>query len=197
MFKDKRQLLLVLIAFVILNQIISYFVVRSAVVANSVSAQRDVKLTKQNRSDASISVWANTAAVGIFSYNYNNIDTRFNVISGYFAIDQWKSYSAQMKSSGAFDNVKKQKMLVSAVATGAVKIIRQGVVNDRYQWTVSIPLLVVYSTADKKAQQELNVQMDIVRQPNYISTSGLAINHFQATEAAAKSAALKTPISHF
>jgi hypothetical protein len=192
MFREKRQIFLVLVIFLILNQLISYFVIRSTVTANLASAQRGVSLNKANRSTASISVWANTAAVDIFSYNYSNIDARFNAISRYFTLDQWKSYSAQIKASGAFDNVKKLKMLVGAVATGPVEIIHQGVVKGSYQWTVKVPLLVVYTTADKKAQQQLNVEMVIARQPDYINASGLAINQFSAAEANTDTASTKS-----
>lgn len=178
---NKNRLYLTLIVFLLINQFVTYFVIKATIPTLQIKSSLSIPLSKANQSDAVIAVWANTAAVDIFTYNYRNITPRFDVISKYFTTSQWQSYLQQSKQSGTITKVKKEKMLVGAVATNPVRIINKKIVAGRYQWTAIVPLQVDYSADNKEAKQYLQIEMDIVRQSKYSGVSGLAINRFIAT----------------
>ena len=140
-----------------------------------------IPLTQPNMSQAAIAVWANTALIDLYTYNYGTINQRLGSLSKYFTPTEWQKYLNSMHSSGVITDVQNRKLVVSAIATAPASIKQQQVVNQHYQWTIDIPILVTYSNPSKPTQTSyLDVTLRITRQAEFIGKDGIAITGFTA-----------------
>jgi intracellular multiplication protein IcmL len=138
------------------------------------------KLAQPNMSREAILVWANEAALAVMSYDFANLEQQLQQAAEYFTPDGWKSYMAAFKQAGTLDMVINKKLTVSAVATGAAKILDQGIVADKYTWKVQLPMLVTYTGANTATKQNLLVTMTIVRTAEGLDKRGVGILDFSS-----------------
>ncbi len=59
--------------------------------------------------------------------------------------------------------------------TSAPVLINQGLVQGRYAWKLSMPLLVTYQSSERTVPQNLMVEIVVVRQPETEHPRGLGI----------------------
>jgi hypothetical protein len=140
-------------------------------------------LDKSNISDASLLVWANTAAVTAFSYNFVDYQNQLQIASAYFTPEGWKAFKDALNSSGNLATVIKNKLVVTAVARGAPVILQEGVLNGAYTWKVQMPLRVEYQSALGSNVQNSIVTMLIQRVKANAPNSGIGIKQFDVTKA--------------
>lgn len=139
------------------------------------------KLAQPNLSREAILVWVNEAALAIMSYDFANHEQQLQQAAEYFTPEGWKSYMAAFQQAGSLDMVISKQLTVSAVATGAAKIIDQGVVADKYTWKVQLPMLVTYAGSNTSTQQNLVVTMTMVRTEEALGKRGVGILDFSST----------------
>jgi intracellular multiplication protein IcmL len=167
----KRMIKLIAIAFIL-----------SASIGWAHTSLKTIPLTQPNITAVNLLVFANEAALASFSYNFVNYRKQLQEASNYFTPKAWQAFSRTLKRSGNLKAVIDKKMVVSAVAAGAPIILQQGIHNNRYGWTVQVPLLATYQNASEQKIQNLTVTMRIVRTTPFIGRSGIAVNSFIATQ---------------
>ena len=145
------------------------------------TGQSVAKLAQPNMSREAILVWANEAALAIMSYDFANHERQLQQAAEYFTPEGWKSYMDVFTKAGTLDMVINKKLTVSAVATGAAKLMDQGVVADKYTWKVQLPMLVTYAGANTSTKQNLLLTMTIVRTEDGQGKRGVGILDFLST----------------
>lgn len=135
-------------------------------------------LTQSNITQTAVLVWANEAAVSVFSYNFVNYETALQSASSYFTPDGWSAFSKSSEQTNNLNAVIEKKLIISAVATRSPIILQQGILDGRYSWRVQMPLLVTYQSASEYAQQSLIVTMLISRTSPYEGVRGIGITQF-------------------
>lgn len=133
---------------------------------------------------ASLLQWATQAVVTVYTYDFLNYAKNFADAEGYFTAAGWTQF--QNSNQKNLDEVKKSKLRVTAVATGAPVITDQGPFLGHYIWRVSIPMLVTYESPNKVERQGLLVNLLIMRIDTRIDPKGIAISQFHAAERAAQ-----------
>lgn len=141
---------------------------------------KQIPLNQPNMSAVDLMVLANQAAVSAFTYNFVNYRRQLADASNYFTPDGWQAFQSALDQSGNLKQVIAKKLVVSAVATGAPIILRQGLLNSRYSWKVEIPLLVSYQSANEVSQHHLIVTMVLQRTQKYVGHNGVGIQQFMA-----------------
>ena len=127
--------------------------------------------------------WANQAAVAVYSFNFVNYRQAFQTASEYFTPEGWRQFEEGLKVTRNLETVVAKKLVVSAVATAAPTVTDQGILNGRYAWKISMPLLVTYEGAGcARIQQAVIVNMLVVRVSTLNTPKGIAISQFIATE---------------
>lgn len=127
--------------------------------------------------------WATRAAVSAYTYNFVDYRRQLEEASHYFSPNGWRNFEEVLKSSRNLQTVIEQKLVTTAVATGAPVIDDRMVLFGRYTWKVSVPVLVKFESASKTYTQQLIVKMLIQRVPVLNNERGIAISQFVAAPA--------------
>lgn len=143
----------------------------------------NVPLNQANLSETSLLVWANTATVTAFTYNFVNYKTELQSISAYFTPEGWNAFKDALDNSGNLNAVIKNKLVVTAVAQGAPLILQEGIMNGVYTWKVQMPVLIEYKGALGSNVQHSIVTMLIARVKSTAPQNGIGIKQFDVTNA--------------
>jgi intracellular multiplication protein IcmL len=139
-----------------------------------------IPLTQPNVSPAALLQWANTAVIAVNAYDFFNYRDALQKASEYFTTEGWQAYLSQLKASRNLNTVLEKKLVVSAVATQAPVIIREGILDGAYAWTVQIPIIVTYQSASEYNQQSLIVTLIIKRISTLTNLNGIGISSYIA-----------------
>lgn len=140
-------------------------------------------LNQPNQSDASVSQWANSAAIAAYSYNFVTYRQELQAASQFFTTRGWTDFMGALKRSNNLDAVKVKKFIVTAVATRSPTILSKGVIGGSYYyWRIQIPLLVTYQSANEFIQERNVVTMLIRRISSLNSPNGVGIEQFVVTQ---------------
>ena len=132
-------------------------------------------------STADILAWATGVAITAYSYDYINYRTDLQSVASSFTSDGWQSFLGALQSSRMLDTVLAQQLIMNATPTGAPVIQQQGIVNGRYSWKISIPMLVKLN-GPTTISQPVMVYMLIQRVALVNNPKGIAINSFIVSE---------------
>lgn len=137
-----------------------------------------VPLSEPNMPISALLTWANEAATACFTYDFVNYRQALNNASQYFTPDGWRDFASALGSSTNLNAVIKEKLVVSAVATGAPVPLQQGLLNGLYAWRVSMPMVITYQSASQVATQNVTVTMLITRISTLTNPKGIGIAQF-------------------
>ncbi|GEM_PF-3313239 len=108
-----------------------------------------------------LQVWANEAIINTFTFNSENIKTRQQDMSRYFAPETWKIYRDAFNQSSIYKKIHAHHLAVSAVATKPPKITIKTFDNI----SVEMPILVTYTSPHKSITQNLNITLKLIQKP--------------------------------
>lgn len=137
-----------------------------------------IALDKPNVTPSALLQWANTAVIAVNTYDFVTYREKLQKASEYFTPDGWQAYLNGLESSRNLVAVIDKKLVVSAVATGAPVIIREGVVDGVYAWTIQMPILITYQSASQYSQQSLVVTLLVKRVPTLTNPFGVGISSY-------------------
>jgi intracellular multiplication protein IcmL len=120
--------------------------------------------------------WMNESVVTTFSYDFANYNSSFQLASTYYTPSGWAEIDNRHKELHDLEQVIKNKLAMSAVATDTGKIVSQGVVNGVYTWLVEAPYLIVASDSSHNVRRSILVRALIVRSDPDVHYRGLAID---------------------
>lgn len=179
-------LLLALLTIVVLTGLLIYIVAnppQPVYFATSINGRITPlqPLDRPNQSRSALLQWANQAAIAAYTYNFVNYRAELQAASAFFTPEGWQSFQESLVVSNNLKAVVAKKLVVSAVATGAPIITREGVQDDgRYFWRVQMPMLATYQSPSELTQQSLMITMTIVRVSTLDSERGIGISQFVA-----------------
>ena len=144
-----------------------------------------IPLKEKNQTDAQIYQWSTKAAVAAFSFNFVNYREELEAASGFYTANGWRQFQNALQGSGMLDLVTNQKLVVSAVPTGAPQIIKQGTLADgRYAWRIRLPLFVnLQNSSNYYSPKNFVVTMLVVRVSTLNAPRGIGIQQFLVSEA--------------
>ncbi|MCC5791956.1 MAG: type IVB secretion system apparatus protein IcmL/DotI [Legionellaceae bacterium] len=144
-----------------------------------------IPLNARNQTDAQIYQWSTQAAVAAFTFNFVNYRQELEAASGFYTAEGWRQFQTALQNSGMLDLVRLQKLVVSAVPTGAPQIVKQGILSGGlYGWRVQIPLFVnLQNSSNFYSPKNFMVTLLIVRVSTLNSPRGIGIQQFLVSEA--------------
>lgn len=143
-----------------------------------------VPLNMPNQSDSAILQWSTQAAIAAYTYNFVNYQNELKAASAYFTRTGWGQYLKALKDSKSLEIVKKKKLIVSAVAAQAPVILQKGMLNNRYQWRIQIPVLISYQSASENIRQRHLVSLLVKRISTLETPRGIGISQFIVRQSA-------------
>lgn len=154
-----------------------YLVLSLSLVANIFLALAFLYPSKwSSEPEVNLSVWANEAAVSVYTFSYKNWQSRQSQMGSYFMPKAWTAYLAAQNQSNILKQVADNHMQVSAVATMPPNITQ---VNPNL-FKVKIPLVVSYKGVNSIQIQHLSLELEVVKTDVH-GRRGYAINQFVAT----------------
>ncbi len=103
--------------------------------------------------------WGQKAAQQTFTFDPSTLDAQLNVLKACYTEQGWQSFNDALKKSGNLDAIKKENLTVSSVVDGQATITA----TKDNQWTVVVPIQVMYQNGQEKIAQSLTINLSISR----------------------------------
>lgn len=126
--------------------------------------------------------WVSNVLPMLFTFDFVNYDDQVKQLQHYFTPDGWNKFLDQLHNDLNTDLIEKNKSFINAKAGGAPYVLNQGVLSGRYAWWVQMPIIIDYSTWDKSNEQNIVVQVLLVRVPMIDNFHGISIDNMIITK---------------
>lgn len=132
---------------------------QGAVMPEKIDCTMKIPADQKEVNQTVIEKWAEQAAVQTFTMQADTVDQQLTGLEKCFTKNGWQGYKNALDKSGNLDAIKKEKLDVSSTVSGKPTIENE---KDN-QWSVIVPLTVVYKNKTDSINQNLNVKLLITR----------------------------------
>jgi|AntRauTorckE5430_2_1112549.scaffolds.fasta_scaffold00008_25 intracellular multiplication protein IcmL len=132
-------------------------------------------------SSAEILDWTTKAAIKTYSYDHVNYRASLQDVSEMFTGTGWTKFQEALTKSRMLKTVIAQKLVMTAVPTGAPIVLEEGVRNARYMWKIQIPMLLKLQGA-QNITQPIKVTVLVQRVSLINNPKGVAIVNYVVSE---------------
>jgi intracellular multiplication protein IcmL len=146
---------------------------------------RILPMSEPHLDDASLSNWVRDCVTETNTYDFVNYQKQLMVAKGCYTDSGWEQFEAALAKAGTLDTVKKERLVASAVVTGAPVVLQQGMFNGAYAWQMQLPMTVTYqggSSGQGVYNQNVLLKILVVNVPSYVSKEAVGIAQYIATE---------------
>jgi intracellular multiplication protein IcmL len=149
-------------------------------ISNSGLVLPQVPLSQPNHEDQFIIDWTIDAVTRLHSFDFMNYRLQLQDAQKNMTATGWDSFQASMKESSNFNAILGNSFVLTAVPTGAGRIINKEQVDGIYTWTVQFPMLISYRSstpATERRKTEGRVISDALNMTVTVSRVGVFLNH--------------------
>jgi len=133
-------------------------------------------LSEPNVTPSSLIKWITQAATSIYTIDFYHYQDNIDSAKEYFTAAGYQDFMTSLKASHSLNKIIKDKLIVSAVATGTAVILQEGPLRDVYTWRIQVPLLITYQGASTSStQKEIAVSLLVTRVPTDQAPKGIGI----------------------
>ena len=139
-----------------------------------------VPLNEPNLSTPALMSWVAQASTEVMTFGFNDYRRRLQEASKSFTRRGWESFTGALERSRIIEMVEANQQVLTAAPQGAPIVVSEGLVADRYQWQIQLPLLLTYQSGAKTRTDKLLVTIVIVRVPRLENPNGIGIEQWVA-----------------
>ncbi len=139
-----------------------------------------VALTEPNLSTPALMSWVAQASTEVMTFGFNDYRRRLQESSRNFTRRGWESFTQALQKSRIIEMVEANQQVVTAAPAGAPILESEGLVADRYQWVIQLPMVLTYQSGSQTRSDNLLVTAVIVRVPRLESANGVGIEQWIA-----------------
>lgn len=166
------MLILIIFMFTIINKKDKeYFAV-----SNSGSVIKMYPLKEPTVSDTRLLQIVGDASACVYNYDYVNYREQLSKCRTAFTSNGWLKFTSAIKDSKVLEIVERDKLVVSAVKSGAPIILDTGIVNGRLAWQIQTPITVNYESRTGRKTDYIVVTSTVVRADQSQYSDGIAID---------------------
>jgi len=139
-----------------------------------------VPLTQPNHPDEYVVEWTIDALTRLYSFDFLNYRSQLQDAQKNLTAMGWESFQNSMKESNNFAAILGNQFVLTAVPTGAGRVVDKGLVDDAFTWTVEFPMLISYRAAARGSNainSEGRVISDSLNMRVTVSRVGVFLNH--------------------
>jgi intracellular multiplication protein IcmL len=137
----------------------------------------DVPVDQSYRSVPELIQWVSEVLPNVFVYDFLNYNDQLKAANHYFTSDGWSVFLNQLNIYVNYNTVQDGKMFVNGSLSGAPVILNQGLLSGRYAWWVQVPISIDYEGGTRMLNQDLTLQVLVVRVSTLDNLAGLAIDN--------------------
>lgn len=138
-------------------------------------------LSQPGLSTAEVLDWTTKASIKTYSYDFVNYRASLQEVSEMFTGTGWTKFQEALTKSRMLKTVIAQKLVMTAVPTGAPRIVEEGVRNGRYMWKIQIPMLLKLQ-GSQNITQPIKVSVLVQRVSLINNPKGIAIVNYVVSE---------------
>lgn len=160
-------------------------------------AENKSDLSQARHSLEDVLGWAEGTATDALSLPHLGLNAKLGKLKAHFTQNGWSSFGQLLRQDNLASTVQTQEVDLNTIANGEASMGAHGVSGGRYQWTVTLPVMISYSrakgngeTQQSPTQQRL-LQVIAVRGPltaDSLHNSGLLIDSIRLLAAPATGA---------
>lgn len=139
-----------------------------------------VGLNEPNLSTPALMSWTAQAATEVMTFGFHDYRRRLQESSRNFTRIGWASFTGALEKSRIIEMMESNQQVVTAAPRSAPIIIKEGLVQGRYQWQVELPIVVTYQAGSQTRADNLLLTLLIVRVPKLESPNGVGIEQWVA-----------------
>ncbi len=139
-----------------------------------------VALSEPNLSTPALMSWVAQATTEVMTFGFNDYRRRLQEASRNFTRRGWESFTTALQKSRVIEMVETKQQVVTAAPRGAPVLISEGLVAGRYQWVVQVPLTITYEAGSTKKNENIIINVVIVRVPRLETPNGIGIEQWIA-----------------
>lgn len=132
-------------------------------------------LDKPNAPNNVILNWVTEGLMALNSFNFMTYQTVMDKGRSYFTIEGYQFYQKALTDSKIIEKVVNQKLVLTATATDAPQITKEGALGGRYLWKVRIPMNFRYQAVEYNNFENVEITILVMRVPTLQSPTGLVI----------------------
>jgi len=147
-----------------------------------------ISKARPNMTHPELIQWAVEAATDAYTFNFVNYRKALQKARAYFTARGHRAYLVALKESQNLDAVKRRKLVVYAIQSGAAKILRDSEsdpslrINGAFTWEIEIPMLITYENVTEKFPQNVILTAYVVRESYLVSEKGVGIHSYVLRE---------------
>lgn len=122
--------------------------------------------------------WAETVARSAYSLDFLSYSKQLQNTQQYFTPDGWIAFQSALDASGLLNDIKANKLYLSAIANGPVVVVNRYISGGRYTWDIQVPLLISFTSSNVVKKKQIYVSMTIKRVPELEEARGIAVTKF-------------------
>ena len=128
--------------------------------------------------ESAVTQFVTDAVMTAFSLDYLHFRAQLQRASAYFTPYGWKTFLAAFKKSNNLSTLVDLKMVSDVKITGAPQVIQKAIVDGRYAWKVSLPVVMTYTGASRTIPMAMNLNLIVLRVSVKDNPNRIAINNF-------------------
>jgi intracellular multiplication protein IcmL len=128
--------------------------------------------------ESGVTQFVTDAVMTAFSLDYLHFRAQLQRASAYFTPYGWKTFLAAFKKSNNLTTLVDLKMVSDVKITGAPQVIQKAIVDGRYAWKVSLPVVMTYTGASRTIPMAMKLNLIVLRVPVKDNPNRIAINNF-------------------
>lgn len=146
-----------------------------------------VPLNQANHDDQFVIDWTIDAVTRLYSFDFMNYRAQLQDARKNLTERGFENFQASMKESNNWTSIMRNNFVLTAVPTGAGRIVDKGLVNGNFTWTVQFPMLVSYRSSapmkngnkaeDRILSDAMNMTITVTRVGVFLNHTGLGIKY--------------------
>lgn len=137
---------------------------------------QDTPLEKPNLSENIMLNWVNDVITTTLTFNFRNVQRVLDNARPYFTSTGYAALMSMLKDKDILQNLQQEKWVYNCFATSAPQIQDERVINERYTWTVLIPIRIQLDNVKQSIGKEWRVTLTVVRVPTLVAPMGFQID---------------------
>jgi len=139
-------------------------------------------LSDPTLSDAAVLSWTSQSAADVMTFSFLDYQRRLQNSANYFTSVGWDGFMKAIQDSRYLEGVKENQQIVTAVPFQAPVIVQRGQTDGRYFWRIQLPMVVTFTSGEKKGTKRQLLNLMIVRVSPLQNPAGLGIEQWVASD---------------
>jgi len=136
---------------------------------------QDIPLEKPNLPQNVMLNWVNDVITSSLTFNFKNVQRVLDNARPAYTSAGYAALIAMLKDKNILQDLQQEKWVYNCFATSAPQIQDERVIDERYTWTVLIPIRIELDNVKQSIGKEWRVTLKVVRVPSLVAPMGFQI----------------------